>query len=142
MMERATVGVGLALIVVGLGAYFGTSGTSATALIPAALGLALCALVGVARRPRLRQRVRYGAVAVALLGVLGSARGLPGAVTLLGGGAVARPAAVIAQAITAALCAVLIGLYAVTLVAARRRPAAGARAAGRSARARQLGKVR
>ena len=142
MVDRATIGIGLVLIAVGLSAYLGTSGTSVTALIPAALGLALCALGGVARCPRLRQRARYGAAAVALLGVLGSTRGLPGAVTLLAAGAVTRPAAVIACAITAALGAVLIGLYAVTLVTARRRPAAGVGTPGRVTPARLLRKVR
>ncbi len=45
-MAKITFGLGLVLIVLGLGAYFGTGRESLTALIPAFFGLPL-ALLGV-----------------------------------------------------------------------------------------------
>jgi hypothetical protein len=45
-----------------------------------------------------------------LLGLIGSARGIPAFVSLLGGGEVERPAAAVAQAIMALACAVFIAL--------------------------------
>jgi hypothetical protein len=97
-----TLALGVALIILGLGGYFLTGAVSLTALIPAAFGL-LIALAGlVARDDRMRKHAMHAAVLVALLGFLGSIRG----VLQIGGvfdGTAARPAAVVSQTIMAVL---------------------------------------
>ena len=83
-MSRAAVAIGVALIVVGAGAYtLSGPGASPTALIPAVLGL-LLALLGALGLygGDTRRHAMHAAAAVALLGALGSA-----------GQLIARPAA-------------------------------------------------
>jgi hypothetical protein len=60
------------------------------------------------------------AAALALVGMLGSARGVPGVLSLLSGGEVARPAAAVVQALMAALCLAFLVLAIRSFVAARR----------------------
>ena len=97
-----TIALGVALIVLGLAGYFLTGAVSLTALIPAAFGLVI-ALAGVlARDDRMRKHAMHAAVLVALLGFLGSIRGVLQIGALLDGTA-ARPAAVVAQTIMAVL---------------------------------------
>ena len=101
-MPALTIALGVVLIVVGLGGYFLTGGVSLTALIPAVFGL-LIALAGLlARDERKRMHAIHAAVLVALLGFLGSIRGLLQIGDVLNGTA-ARPPAVIAQSIMALL---------------------------------------
>jgi hypothetical protein len=101
-VPATTIALGAALIVLGLGGYFLTGATSLTALIPAAFGL-LFVLAGVlARDDRWRMHAMHAAVAIALLGFLGSFRGLLGLGKLLDGTAV-RPAAIVSQTIMALL---------------------------------------
>jgi len=97
-----TIALGVALVVVGLAGYFLTGAVSLTALIPAGFGV-LIALAGVvARDDRLRKHAMHAAVLVALLGFLGSIRGVLQIGDLFNGTA-ARPAAVVAQTIMAVL---------------------------------------
>lgn len=101
-MASTTIALGVVLIVLGLVGYFLSGGASVTALIPAFFGvaIALCGLI--ARDEGKRKHAMHAAVVVALLGFLGSARGL----LQIGGvfdGTAARPAAVIAQSIMAVL---------------------------------------
>ncbi|MBA3715575.1 MAG: hypothetical protein H0W76_24490 [Pyrinomonadaceae bacterium] len=125
-MAKATIGFGLALILVGIAGYFGTGRSSPTALIPAVIGLLLAVLGAVALREHVRAHAMHGAVVVGLLGFLGSASGLLKLVTWLAGGVVARPAAVVSQSITAILCAVFVVLCIRSFINARRqRTAAG-----------------
>jgi hypothetical protein len=71
-MIRFTTAVGIALVVLGIGAYALTSAVSITALIPAFVGVPLLACAAVGRaEPRRRPAVAV-ALAVALLGALGS----------------------------------------------------------------------
>jgi len=97
-----TIGLGVVLIIVGLAGYFLTGGVSLTALIPAAFGLVIAVAGLIARDEGKRMHAMHAAVLVALLGFLGSVRGLLQIGAVLNGTA-ARPPAVIAQAIMAVL---------------------------------------
>ena len=89
-MPTTTIALGAALIVLGVASYVLTNGVSVTALIPAAFGLLLTAAGMIARNDRLRMHAMHGAVVVALLGFLGSFRGLLGIAKVLDGTAVRR----------------------------------------------------
>lgn len=118
-MASTTIAIGAALIILGLAGYFLTGQASITALIPAAFGLVL-ALAGVlARDERKRKHAMHAAVLIALLGFLGSARGLIQIGDLIAGTA-ERPAAVIAQVIMAALTGIYVVLAVRSFIAARR----------------------
>ena len=97
-----TIALGVTLIVLGLAGYFLTGAVSLTALIPSAFGVLLSVAGVIARDPGKRKHAMHAAVVVALLGFLGSARGLLQIGALLNGTA-ARPAAVISQTIMAVL---------------------------------------
>ena len=101
-MPIITIALGAALIVLGLAGYFLTGAVSLTALIPAAFGLAIALSGLVARDERKRKHAMHAAVVLALLGFLGSIRGVLQIGALLDGTA-ARPAAVVAQTTMAAL---------------------------------------
>ena len=106
------IGLGIALVVLGIGAYVLSDFTSVTALIPAVFGVAI-ALLGVVGRQTPRQRLAvYGIGALALLGVLGSARGIPDVIALLTGGSVESTVAAVAQG-----SMILIGLVLLVAVA-------------------------
>ncbi|ELY40471.1 hypothetical protein [Natronorubrum tibetense] len=91
------IGLGIALVAVGIGAYVLSDFASVTALIPAVFGVAI-AVLGVVGWQTDRQRLAiYGIGALALLGVLGSARGIPDVVALLTRGAVESTVAAVAQ---------------------------------------------
>lgn len=80
--------LGFALVVLGVGAYVLSDFASITALIPAIFG-ALIVLLGVMGHQMGRDRLAvYGIGLLAVLGVLGSARGIPDVIALLTGGAV------------------------------------------------------
>ncbi len=101
-MPSTTTALGVALIVLGLAGYGLTGAASLTALIPAAFGV-LFVLAGLlARDDRKRMHAMHAAVVIALLGFLGSFRGLLGIGKVLDGTAV-RPAAIVAQTIMALL---------------------------------------
>jgi hypothetical protein len=72
-MVRFTTALGVALVILGVGAYVLTSAASITALIPAFVGVPLLACAAVARSARRRRPALAVALAVALLGALGSA---------------------------------------------------------------------
>ena len=122
-MASTTIAVGVVLIVLGLGSYFLTGGVSATALIPAAFGLVIAIAGLIARDERKRMHAMHGAVLVALIGFLGSVRGLMGIGGVIDGTA-ARPAAVIAQSIMAVLLLIYLVMAIRSFIAARRSRAA------------------
>ncbi len=109
-MAGVTIGFGVLLIVLGLGGYFSTKRVSKTALIPAFFGVPILALGLLALVDGWHDQALYGAVALALLGFAGSARGLPGLWKLLRGGQVQRPAAAIARSVMALLCLAFAGV--------------------------------
>jgi hypothetical protein len=119
-MAKVAVWVGIVLVVLGVGAYFGTGRTSVTALIPAFFGAPLAGLGVLAGDERRRRTAMHLAAALSLLGLLGSARGIPQALSLASGGAVERPAAAVVQSLMAVLCALFLGLAVRSFVAARR----------------------
>ncbi len=122
-MARTTTIFGVLLVLLGLGAYgvaLAGDDASVTALIPAFLGIPVTILGVVAQaQPKRRALLLHVAVALAVLGFLGAARGLMGLPALLTGGDVERPAAVIVQSIMAALCAVYVVLAIQSFLAAR-----------------------
>jgi hypothetical protein len=135
-MGKFAIGTGVLLVAVGLWGRFGTGTTSNTALIPAALGLALIVLGGLAFRDRLRKHVMHLAALLGLVGLVGcAAMAVPRLPALIREGRVTRPdgsdatAAVLSQAATALLCGVFVALCVKSFVDARRprreQPAAG-----------------
>lgn len=110
--------VGAALIVVGIAGWLiaGGPGTSATALLPAGLGVVVLALGLLAGREALHRHMIHAALVVALLGLLGT---VPNAVPLLAGDEMDSVAAW-ASLITAAICLTYLVLGVRSFVAARR----------------------
>jgi hypothetical protein len=109
-MTGVSITFGLILIVLGLGAYFGTGQESITALIPAFLGAPL-AVLGILGRDTKRLKVTmHIATGLAMVGLLGSVRGLPGLMTMVRGQEVDRPAAAIVQSATALICLIFLVL--------------------------------
>lgn len=119
-MANITVALAAALIVLGVGGYFGSGRVSPTALIPAAFGLVLLILGMVARDPGKRKHAMHGAAMVGVLGVLGTASGLVKFIRMATGEAVARPQAVVAQAAMCVLCLVFVALCVKSFIDARR----------------------
>lgn len=122
-MPSTTIALGVALIILGLAGYFLTGAVSLTALIPAAFGLVIALSGLIARDERKRKHAMHAAVVVALLGFLGSIRGLLQIGDVFDGTA-ARPAAVVAQTIMAVLTLGYIVIAVRSFVQARRRRAA------------------
>ncbi len=107
-MAKITIGLGLVLIALGLGSYFGLGRSSVTALIPAFFGLPLLLLGLVALKERMRKHAMHIAVVIGLLGFAGTVSGLTKLPVLLTGGQLDRPAAVIVQAAMAIVCLVFV----------------------------------
>ncbi len=103
-MAEITAGLGVSLVLLGAVGYFATNMVSITALIPTGFGLPLLALGLLGRRTQWRKTLMHLALLLTLIGLIGSARGLPGLVLLATGADVARPAAVVAQSAMALLC--------------------------------------
>jgi hypothetical protein len=119
-MGNVAISLGILLILLGIGAYFGTGRESVTALIPAFFGLPLAILGCVGRVERWNKHAMHAATVIALLGLVGSARGVPQVWQLAIGGAVARPIAAVVQTLMAAVCLVFLVLAIRSFVAARR----------------------
>jgi multisubunit Na+/H+ antiporter MnhF subunit len=120
-MPRLTIVFALILVALGVGFWLGTGRQSATALIPAFLGVPMAALGLWAARRSARGVPMHIAVVLAVLGFAGSVSGVPKLVTHLGGGEVARPEAVLAQSLMALVCLVYVILGVRSFVVARRR---------------------
>jgi len=103
-MPAITFFVAVLLLAVGLGGFVASGAHAPTALIPAVLGLLLGVCAAVARNPKARMHAMHAAVLLALLGLVGSARGVLQLPALLSGQTVARPLAVVAQSVTVVLC--------------------------------------
>lgn len=120
-MPPITVAYASALVLLGVGAWLGSGRASWTALIPAFLGLPvlLAGLLAMAR-PGARKHAMHVAVLFGVLGVAGTASSLPKVFALLGGAEVARPQAVVVQAITCVLSLVFVALCVASFIQARR----------------------
>ncbi len=119
-----TIGLGLVLIALGLGGYFGAGRASVTALIPAFFGLPLLILGLVALNERRRKTAMHIAAVLGLLGFVWTVRGLMKLPVLLTGGELERPAAVGVQAAMAIVCVIFVLLCVGSLIKARRAGAA------------------
>ncbi len=112
--------VGILLILVGVASYILTGRTSATALIPAFFGAAFVLLALLASRETWRPHAMHAAVALGLIGCLGSvARALPA----VANGQLTRPA-VLAQLLMGVILAVYVAMGVRSFIDARRRRAA------------------
>ncbi len=123
-MAKITIGLGLVLIALGLGGYFGTGRESLTALIPAFFGLPLGLLGVVALKEHMQKHAMHVAAVIGLLGFAGTVKGLMTLPVLLTGGEVARPAAVAVQAAMAVVCLIFVLLCVSSFIKARRASAA------------------
>lgn len=123
-MAKITIGLGLVLIVLGLGGYFGTGRESWTALIPALFGLPLVLLGLIALKEHLRKHAMHVAAVIGLLGFAGTVKGLMKLPVLLTGGELARPAAGAVQAAMAIVCLLFVLLCVRSFIKARRAGAA------------------
>ncbi len=123
-MATITIGLGLVLIALGLGGYFGTGRESWTALIPVLFGLVLAILGVVALKEHMRKHAMHVAAVIGLLGFAGTVKGLMKLPVLLTGGELARPAAVAVQAAMAIVCLLFVGLCVGSFIKARRASAA------------------
>ncbi|MDQ4069454.1 MAG: hypothetical protein M3203_08300 [Actinomycetota bacterium] len=117
---KATIGFGVALVVLGVVAYAGSGAESVTALIPSFFGIVLVALGVAGRREGWRAVSMHMAAVVALLGLLGGAMGLPDLPDLLTGEDLERPWAVGTQSAMAVILAVYLVLSIRSFIAARR----------------------
>ena len=118
-MANTSIGFGMALILLGLGGYFGTGAQYPTALIPAAAGILLIVFGLLARNPKLRMHAMHGAALIGLLGFFGSVSGVPQLIKLIAGDAITRPAAAVSRSIMAVLCLAFVTLTVRSFVAAR-----------------------
>jgi hypothetical protein len=114
------------LIVLGVVGYLATSMVSVTALIPAYFGFIMLLIGLLARNPARRKLYMHVAVVLGFLGIIGGAMGLGGFITLISGGEVARPAAVISQTIMAALSLVFVLMCIKSFINARKQAQAQA----------------
>ena len=124
-MPILSVLIGTMLFLVGIGGYGYSAANghaSPTALIPAVIGL-LIFIFGVISiiKESLRKHLMHGALVVAVLGLLGTVQGFIKFFTLVSGGPVERPAAVIAQTITAVLCFIFVALGVKSFIDARKK---------------------
>jgi hypothetical protein len=118
-VPTTTIALGVALIILGIGSYVLTGAASPTALIPAAFGFLILVAGLLARDAHKRMHAMHAAVLIALLGFLGSVRGLLGIGTVFDGTAV-RPAAIIAQSIMALLTLAYVVVAVRSFIQARR----------------------
>lgn len=103
---KTAIGVGVALAVVGVGAYVAIEDAHVTTLIPAIFGVIFVFLgrFGLERDDDLQ--VAYGIGGLAVLGILGSLRVASDLAALVGGDSVDSTAAVASQSLMLALCIV------------------------------------
>lgn len=121
-MAGLAIGVGVILTLLGIMGYFASGGASATALIPAGFGVLFMILGLVARNHARRKHAMHGAAVLALVGLAATFTGALKAFTLMGGGTVERPQAVIAQGVMALLCLVFLIFAIRSFMQARRTP--------------------
>jgi hypothetical protein len=108
-MKIITIGFGILLILLGIGNYMGAGRLAA--LLPALFGVAIC-ILGFIQRPEKgsKNHAFFGTVFLAILGLLGSLRGLVNLYSLLTGGVVAQPQAVWTQALIGLVCILYVAL--------------------------------
>jgi hypothetical protein len=120
-MIAVTRTVGFLLILLGVVGYIATGGASITALIPAMFGAVLLIIALVGRSPESRKHAMHAALALALVGLIGT---LPRIIPALRAGDIQRPA-VVAQIAMAVILLVYVALGVRSFIAARRSRQAG-----------------
>ena len=115
-MLSLTRTIGFLLILLGVVGYVATGGASITALSPAMVGAVFLILALVARSAEARKHAMHAAVAIALLGVLGT---VPRIVPALAAGDIRRPA-VIAQIVMTVLLLIYVLFGVKSFIDARR----------------------
>ncbi|HEX8289694.1 MAG TPA: hypothetical protein VF556_17055 [Pyrinomonadaceae bacterium] len=122
-MPSVSIACGILLMLIGVIGYaYGMidGKASLTALIPALFGLVLVALGAVSRaKEHLQKHLMHGAVMVGLIGFIATASSFFKIPALLNGTA-ERPAAIIAQLATAAVCLIFVLLCVKSFADARR----------------------
>lgn len=122
-MLKATFSFAIVLILLGVGFYLGSGRESFTPLIPAFIGVLIGLSGGVAtlKSPSWAKPVgMHAALVFALLGLLGSAMGVPKLIAWLTTGEAERPLAVVLMNLTALLLLVYLVLGVRSFVAARK----------------------
>ena len=108
-MPNLTVAFGASLIILGVQGYYFSGRGSLTALIPALFGVVLVALGLVARRAASTKHAMHAAAVLALIGILGSGKGVLDMAQLLVGGEVGNPLAAGVKSAMAIALAVFLG---------------------------------
>jgi len=101
-MSSVSLFFAFAYLALGIGGFVLTGSTHKTALIPCIFGVLFLVFGLLARKDNLRKHVMHAAVLIALLAFFGTARSLSHLPELFNGTA-EKPAAIITQAINAAL---------------------------------------
>ncbi|QSG04214.1 hypothetical protein [Natranaeroarchaeum sulfidigenes] len=100
---KSALGIGVALVVLGVGSWTLTDFAHMTALIPAFFGVVAVGLASIGRETNREQLAVYGIAALGAVGVLGSLRAVPDIIALATGEAVDSTVGVASQAIMIAL---------------------------------------
>jgi hypothetical protein len=119
-MSSQTLYTGVALIALGVAGYVASGAASVTALIPAFIGTVFVLLGLLGRKESLRKHTMHAAMLLALLAIGGTFRGVLALFAWFGGTAPERPMAVVAQAVTALLCVLLLAGGIRSFIAARK----------------------
>ncbi|GAB7018869.1 hypothetical protein [Halostagnicola bangensis] len=97
LQTTLSIVLGIVLVALGVGAYVLSDFASVTALIPAVFGVVITALGAVGRETNRERLSIYGVGILALLGVMGSLRGIPDIIALVTGESVDSSVAAISQ---------------------------------------------
>jgi hypothetical protein len=116
-VAKVTIAVGLILIGLGLGGYFGTGTPSVTALIPAFFGGPILLLGVLALKDGMRKHAMHTAVLLGLIGFLASAGR---AIAVLAKGEIKLPVALAMTIAMAVVCGIFVALCIRSFVQARR----------------------
>ena len=111
--------IGVALVVLGIGAWVLTDFASMTALIPALFGILLVGLSSAGQETNHERLAVYGIGALGALGVLGSLRGVPDIIAFVTGGEVDSTVAVASQGSMIVLGLVLVVVAVRAVLASR-----------------------
>ena len=117
-MANITIIIGLLLIALGAGGYYGGGQASMTAMIPAFFGLPIALLGVVALKEKLRKHAMHGAVLLGLLGFVGAL--MRPVMKLFGEEPFELNMAVGSQLAMAAICLVFVVLCVRSFIAARK----------------------
>ena len=118
-LTTITLAVGAVLTGLGIAGYALTGATSLTALIPSLVGVLILGCGVLARREKLRRHAIHAALAIALLGALGSLMNVAKIGQVIAGTA-ERPAAVVVSTVMFVVLVAYIGVGVRSFVAARR----------------------